>query len=160
MSGMTNTDSGRVTPSRRTFLSAAAVGAAAVPLAAVAPASASTPSTSGPSGPGDQPHPQRPDKDLRQLLREVDPDRIEATISKLVSFGTRHTLSVQDDPNRGIGAARDWLFDQFSAIAATSGGRMTVQKQSFVQPVSSRIPTPTVITNVIATLHGTTDPGR
>jgi Zn-dependent M28 family amino/carboxypeptidase len=157
MSGMTNTDRGRVTPSRRTFLSAAAVGAAAVPLATVAPASASTPSTPGPGG---RPQPQRPDKQLQQLLREVDPARIEATITKLVSFGTRHTLSSQTDPNRGIGAARDWLFDQFQAVAATSGGRMTVEKQSFVQPVSSRIPTPTVITNVIATLHGTSDPGR
>ena len=29
---------------------------------------------------------------------------------KLVSFGTRHTLSDQDDPERGIGAARDWIF--------------------------------------------------
>ncbi|HEY7050161.1 MAG TPA: M20/M25/M40 family metallo-hydrolase, partial [Jatrophihabitantaceae bacterium] len=154
---MTNTDRGRVTPSRRTFLSAAAVGAAAVPLATVAPASASTPSTPGPGG---RPQPQRPDKQLQQLLREVDPARIEATITKLVSFGTRHTLSSQTDPNRGIGAARDWLFDQFQAVAATSGGRMTVEKQSFVQPVSSRIPTPTVITNVITTLHGTSDPGR
>ena len=47
------------------------------------------------------------------------------------------------------------------AIAATSGGRMTVEKQSFVQPVTlPRIPTPTVITNVIATLRGTTSPNR
>jgi hypothetical protein len=94
------------------------------------------------------------------LLREVDRHRIEATIQGLTSFGTRHTLSSQDDPKRGIGAARDWLFARFQEIAATSGGRMTVEKQSFVQPPASRIPTPTVITNVIATLRGTTDPGR
>jgi hypothetical protein len=94
------------------------------------------------------------------LLREVDRHRIEATIQGLTSFGTRHTLSSQDDPKRGIGAARDWLFARFEEVAATSGGRMTVEKQSFVQPVTSRIPTPTMITNVIATLRGTSDPGR
>ena len=55
---------------------------------------------------------------------------------------------------RGIGAATQWVFDQFNQIAATSGGRMTVAKQSFIQPVGPRIPVPTQITNVIATLHG------
>jgi hypothetical protein len=46
------------------------------------------------------------------------------------------------------------------AIAATSSGRMTVQQQTFVQPVSNRIPVPTTITNVIATLKGTASPER
>jgi Zn-dependent M28 family amino/carboxypeptidase len=32
---------------------------------------------------------------------------------------------------------------------------MTVEKQAFVQPVSDRIPVPTTLTNVFATLHGT-----
>jgi len=81
-------------------------------------------------------------------------------VRRLVAFGTRHTLSSQDDPVRGIGAARDWLRDQFQAIAATSDGRMTVALQSFVQPAGPRIPTPTTITNVIATLRGTTAPER
>jgi len=61
---------------------------------------------------------------------------------------------------RGIGAATNWVFDQMQAIAATSSGRMTVQRQSFVQPVSSNIPVPTTITNVIATLKGTASPER
>ena len=59
---------------------------------------------------------------------------------KLVSFGTRHTLSDQDDPERGIGAARDWIFREMTAYAARSGGRMTVEKQSYVQPPAARIP--------------------
>jgi hypothetical protein len=94
------------------------------------------------------------------MLREIDPARIKATILKLVSFGTRHTASSQTDPNRGIGAATNWVFGQMQSFAAASGGRMTVQKQSFVQPVSSRIPVPTTITNVIATLKGTASPER
>ena len=104
--------------------------------------------------------PQEPDQELRVLLREVDPDRIKATILRLVQFGTRHTASSQTDPVRGIGAATAWVFDQMQAIAATSSGRMTVQKQTFVQPVAPNIPVPTTITNVIATLKGTASPER
>ena len=94
------------------------------------------------------------------MLRQVDPHRMRATVEKLVSFGTRHTLSSQDDPARGIGAATAWVFQQMQAFAAASGGTMTVQQQSFIQPVSSRIPVPTKITNVIATLQGTASPQR
>jgi hypothetical protein len=93
-------------------------------------------------------------------LAQIDPSRIQATIQKLVSFGTRHTASSQTDPVRGIGAATAWVFGQMQAIAATSNGNMTVQQQTFVQPVSSRIPVPTVITNCIATLQGTASPQR
>lgn len=94
------------------------------------------------------------DNDTSRMLREIDPRRLKADDLKLVGFGTRNTLSSQDDPVRGIGAARDWIKSQFDEIAATSGGRMTVALQSFIQPVSSRIPVPTPITNVVATLHG------
>jgi hypothetical protein len=94
------------------------------------------------------------------MLREVDSDRIGATVLRLTQFGTRHTASSQTDPVRGIGAATAWVFAQMQAIAATSSGNMTVQQQTFVQPVSSRIPVPTTITNVIATLKGTASPER
>ena len=101
-----------------------------------------------------------PTPELRAILREIDPKRIEATIRRLVAFGTRHTLSVQDDPVRGIGAARDWIFAELQRYAAASNGRMTVELQSFIQPVASRIPVPTRITNVIATLRGSVTPER
>lgn len=103
---------------------------------------------------------QRPDRELRELLREIDPRRIEATVRKLASFGTRHTLSAQDDPDRGIGAARDWIRATMAGYAKASGGRMTVELQSYVQEPASRIPEPTRITNVVATLRGGADPGR
>lgn len=111
-------------------------------------------------GPGRPITPQRPDRELRELLREVDRDRIKATVVRLTQFGTRHTLSSQDDPVRGIGAATAWVYAQMQEFAAASGGRMTVQKQSFVQPVSPRVPAPTTITNVIATLRGDASPER
>jgi len=92
---------------------------------------------------------------ISQIVQEIDARNIERTISKLVSFGTRNTLSTQTDPNRGIGAARDWLFSEFSKVADESGGRMTVEKQTFEQPKAARVPEPTMLTNVVATLKGT-----
>jgi hypothetical protein len=154
---MENNDiSGSKGPSRRLFLSASAVAAATVPLVSQATAASAAPdgTTSG------LPHRLQPDPALLALLSQIDPNRIQATIEKLVSFGTRHTLSSQTDPARGIGAATSWVFDQMQGFAAASNGNMTVQQQSFVQPPSSRIPTPTEITNVIATLKGTASPER
>jgi len=152
----------RFAPSRRAFLSASvasATAAAVVPLGPSAAATADVAPAADP-GPGLPATPQLPDAELRALLREVDPRRIEATVRRLAAFGTRHTLSSQDDPVRGIGAARDWIFAQLEGYAAASDGRMTVQKQSFVQQPTPRIPVPTVITNVIATLRGDVAPTR
>src|SRR5206468_12180119 len=67
---------------------------------------------------------------VREIVRQIDARNIEATIRKLVSFGTRNTLSVQDNPRRGIGAARDWLFAEFSKLRTASGGRLSVEMQS------------------------------
>jgi hypothetical protein len=139
-------------PSRRVFLTASAAAAVTVPVAAAGSASAATAS---PALAGRAPAP-----DLVSLLSQVDPARLHATVLRLTQFGTRHTASSQTDPVRGIGAATAWVAQQMEAIAATSGGRMTVQQQTFVQPVSSNIPVPTTITNVIATLAGTASPER
>ncbi len=97
--------------------------------------------------------------EIARILSEIDARNIERAIRKLVSFGTRNTLSAQDNPARGIGAARDWLYSEFQKIAAQTGGRMTVEKQSYLQeampPPQGRVPQPTTITNVVATLRGT-----
>jgi hypothetical protein len=92
---------------------------------------------------------------ITNVVREIDARNIEVSIRKLVSFGTRNTLSEQNDPKRGIGAARDWLYAEFLKAAEASNGRMTVEKQSYEQPKAARIPQPTIITNVVATLKGT-----
>ncbi|WP_203818874.1 M20/M25/M40 family metallo-hydrolase [Paractinoplanes ferrugineus] len=130
-----------MSPTRRTFM---AVSAVAITAGVAEPAEAAG----------------RGDPELRAMLREIDPRRIEAIIRRLVAFGTRHTLSAQDDPVRGIGAARDWLQAEMQKSAAASGGRMTVALDSFIQPVSNRIPAPTRITNVVATLRGSVTPER
>ncbi len=148
-------------PSRRAVLSRAiaVTGAvAASPVLGAGAAAASGRSQDFPAGPPATA--QQPDRELRSILGAIDPARIEATVRQLVAFGTRHTLSSQADPKRGIGAARDWLYDQYQLVAATAGGRMTVEKQSYVQQPASRIPVATVITNVVATLRGSSDPNR
>ena len=122
-------------------------------------------STSTASAVNDLARPQKPAREtskpparnpqIAKLVKEIDPKNIEATIRKLVSFGTRNTLSEQDNPTRGIGAARDWLYGEFQKAAAASEGRMTVEKQTFEQPKGNRVPQPTMLTNVVATLKGT-----
>ncbi|HEV2802794.1 MAG TPA: M28 family metallopeptidase [Pyrinomonadaceae bacterium] len=100
----------------------------------------------------------RRDPEVARMLTEIDPRNIERIVRKLVSFGTRNTLSAQNNPARGIGAARDWLKSEFEQIARGAGGRLTVELQSYTQeampPPRGRIPQPTVITNVVATLRG------
>ena len=91
---------------------------------------------------------------VTNIVREIDARNVEATIRKLVSFGTRNTLSEQNDPKRGIGAARDWLYAEFLKAAEASNGRMTVEKQAYEQQKAARVPQPTMITNVVATLKG------
>ena len=151
-------------PSRRAFIAGSAAGAGAGLVGSPGTAHASGGGLDSgedwPDGPGRANRAQSPDRELRSILAMIDRRRIEATVRKLVSFGTRHTLSSQDDPDRGIGAARDWIFETLQGYAAASGGNMTVEKQAFVQPVSSRVPTPTVITNVLATLRGSEEPNR
>jgi Zn-dependent M28 family amino/carboxypeptidase len=147
------------TPRRTVLSSAAAVAAGA---AVVASAPSATAAGSGGRDTGEKPAAtvQHPDRELRELLKEIDRDRIEATVRRLAAFGTRHTLSTQDDPERGIGAARDWIHAELKRYAAASGGRMTVELQSYIQEPASRIPVATRITNVVATLRGAVDPGR
>jgi Zn-dependent M28 family amino/carboxypeptidase len=148
--------------SRRTFLalSGTAVTTAALTAGPAQAADSLRSGQSGQSGPGRPMRSQRPPAELRALLRRVDTGRIEAIVRRLAEFGTRHTLSSQDDPVRGIGASRDWIHDRLTEYARDSGGRMTVEKQTFIQPVANRIPVPTPITNVIATIRGTTEPNR
>ncbi|KAJ7226670.1 hypothetical protein GGX14DRAFT_97724 [Mycena pura] len=113
-----------------------------------------------PIGPGAPLVPQQPDHELTEMMKQVDPKRIQAIIEKLVSFGTRNTMSNKTDPDRGIGAARDWIAAQMQTFAATSGGRMTVAVPGYLQTTTGSIIIDTMISNVVATLVGSTDPKR
>jgi hypothetical protein len=97
----------------------------------------------------------REQEQIRRIVADISPQRIEATIRKLVSFGTRHTMSDAQSDTRGIGAARRWIKAELERCNAQAGGRLQVAFESHVEPVSARISRPTELVNVVATLPGT-----
>ena len=95
--------------------------------------------------------PPSPDAKLRGIVAPVSQAQLRHSIETLVSFGTRHTLSSQTDPKRGIGAALNWAEGQFR-----SDGLETVRPcDTFI---GSRIPTPTRICDAVAIQRGTERP--
>ena len=102
-----------------------------------------------------------PDPQIAVALKQVLPERIRANIEKLVSFGTRLTLSAQDPAaiasGRGIGAAREWIKSEFERYSKDCGGCLEVKTDSFTEEPADRIPKATEITNVYAVLKGTDD---
>jgi hypothetical protein len=99
------------------------------------------------------------DPRIAGALQQVSADRIRANIEKLVSFGTRSTISAQDPASiaagRGIGAAREWIKSEFERYSKDCGGCLEIKTDSFTEPAADRIPQPTEITNVYAVLKGT-----
>jgi hypothetical protein len=99
------------------------------------------------------------DPQIANALRQVSARQIQANIDKLVSFGTRSTLSAQDEASiaagRGIGAAREWIKSEFERYSKDCGGCLEVKTDSFTEQPTERIDKPTVITNVYAVLKGT-----
>ncbi len=102
----------------------------------------------------------QPNKNIQKMVSQVSSKKIEEYDRKLVSFGTRNTNSAQDDPKRGIGAARDWIFDEFTQISKDCGGCLNVEKQTYLQEKGRRVPVAINLTNVLATLKGTKNPDR
>jgi len=97
-----------------------------------------------------------PDPQIAAALRQVSAQQIQANIEKLVSFGTRLTISAQDPAEgRGIGAAREWIRSEFERYSEDCGGCLEVKTDGFTQDPADRIPKATEITNVYAVLKGT-----
>ncbi|KAK3707505.1 hypothetical protein LTR37_012147 [Vermiconidia calcicola] len=114
-----------------------------------------------PTSIGQRLQPQEPDAELEDILAAIDPNRVEHIISKLASFGTRHTLSTQNSSTEGIGAARDWIYHEMQNFASSSDGNMEVYFNSYIQGIDGeRITFPVKITNVVAQINGTDDPNR
>jgi hypothetical protein len=99
------------------------------------------------------------DPEIAGALRQVSAQRMQANVEKLVSFGTRLTLSAQDPQSvvkgRGIGAAREWIKSEFEQYSKDCGGCLEVKTDTFTEGPVERIPKPTKITNVYAVLTGT-----
>ena len=90
---------------------------------------------------------------VEKIVKEISAKNIQGSVEKLVSFGTRHTLSDTLSQTRGIGAARRWIKSEFERYARQSNGHMDVEFQGSIVPPSQRVPTPTNIVNVLATLR-------
>lgn len=92
---------------------------------------------------------------------EVSEERLRADMDTIVGFGTRHTLSAQDDPERGVGAAVNWAIEEFRSIGAACDGCLDVQAVgTIVEADGRRIPEPTLIRNAVAIQRGTERPGE
>ncbi len=91
-------------------------------------------------------------------LPAPSPARLKASVSAMVGFGTRHTLSSATDPKRGIGAARNWAAKQFESIGRDCGGCIKVERisRSFTGP---RAPGGVVVEDVLGIQPGR-DPNR
>jgi hypothetical protein len=89
------------------------------------------------------------------LLEEIQEDRLASALEKLVSFGSRNTLSTTTHPTWGIGAARQWILEEMASYSP----RLEVAFDTWaVGPDdSARIRRPTDLRNVLAILPGRTE---
>lgn len=92
------------------------------------------------------------DPRIDKLVASVSEERLQLLLTKLVSFGTRNTLSDPTSPTRGIGAARQWIHDE---LARTSP-KLQVSFDTHVIPQGRRITREVELRNVIAMLPGRT----
>lgn len=95
------------------------------------------------------------DPEIEKMVKEVNTDSLKSYIYKLVSFGTRNTLSTQTDPSRGIGAARNWVLQKFNEFAKKSNGRLTAYIDTTTLQKGGRVDTTILLGNVMAILKGT-----
>jgi Zn-dependent M28 family amino/carboxypeptidase len=103
------------------------------------------------AAPAPAPVPNEPYAKLRQIVAPVSGAEMKKTVARLVSFGTRHTLSSQTDPKRGIGAALNWTESQFKSF-----GLPTIRPCDTV--TGRRVPNPTRVCDMVAIHRGTERP--
>ena len=102
------------------------------------------------------------DSKMYNIIEGVSAERIESDIIKLVSFGTRHTLSDTISKTRGIGAARRWIKKEFEKISNECNQCLEVfyEKSYVTSEESERIIFPAWVYNVVAIQRGKKNPNR
>jgi hypothetical protein len=95
--------------------------------------------------------PTAQDQRLAKISAPVSPARMKADVEKMVSFGTRHTLSSQTDPKRGIGASLRWAEGELRKLG------LGVETPSEMM-TGARVPTPVRIIDVLGIQRGTSRP--
>jgi hypothetical protein len=92
---------------------------------------------------------------IAAAVEAVSVENLRRTVEDLVAFHNRNNLSSKTDPNRGIGAAANYLYDRVSEMIPASGGRLSVEKVYYkVGGEGQRLPRETELCNVIATIKG------
>ncbi len=95
--------------------------------------------------------PPTPEQQMMAAAQQVSAVRLKADVQRMVDFGTRHTLSSQTDPKRGIGAAVGW--------AEAELGRNGIPTSQVCETIEGRrLPAPTRICNAVAIQRGTERP--
>jgi hypothetical protein len=101
--------------------------------------------------------PGGPSPIVAKSLADISPESLREMNHKLVSFGTRHTLSASEG-ERGVGAARGWIKSQFesfnSPVKGGAAGKLEIAFEEFTAPKGVRIPQPLKTANVVAILRG------
>jgi len=102
------------------------------------------------------------DSRIYDIINAVSADRIEADITKLTDFGTRHTLSDTVSKTRGIGAARRWIKSEFEKTSTACGDCLEVfyQKDPVKKGDNNRIVKDVWVVNVVAIQRGSRYPNR
>lgn len=96
------------------------------------------------------------DATIAEMVSAISSDSLQKLVEQLAAFGTRHTLSDTASDSRGIGAARRWIKAEMERYARSSGGRLRVEYDSYLQEGGhSRVASDTEIKNVLAILPGT-----
>ena len=96
------------------------------------------------------------DIEIEAMVKEISVDSLAQNLTKLVSFGTRATLSNQSSNTKGIGATRAWILTRFNEYAKASNGRLSAFIDTTTYNADKRrVNRPIILGNVVATLKGT-----
>jgi Zn-dependent M28 family amino/carboxypeptidase len=129
-------------------------------IAATAMLAASCTTASDSAAPAAMASPPAVKSALAAISADVSETSLRGYIEKMVSFGTRHTLSETTSNTRGIGAARRWVESEFKGMSAACGNCLEVIMVQDTVTSPPRVPNPTLIANAVAIQRGTTDPNR
>jgi len=94
--------------------------------------------------------------DIDKMVKSVNADSLKSYITKMVSFGTRSTISDIKSKTKGIGAARNWVVSKFDQFAKQSDGRLTAfLDTTTIKPDGKRVDQTILLGNAVAILKGT-----
>lgn len=108
-----------------------------------------SPKLGGPTDLSAQNSPSR-DARIEAILAEISPERMEEHLTVLTSFGTRHTMSVDLGPDRGIVPAREYILEQYRSFSP----RLRASLDCYQIPAQGRIAEEVELCNVMAVLPG------